>query len=93
METIKRLLFILCLVPCMVQGQTLGASQLKKDGTTIKGNASNQLQADTTVLATKYYVGTTGAGVSLTTIGAVPNANGATLTGSVLNLEPANASF
>lgn len=36
---------------------------------------------------------TPSSGLSLTTIGAAPNANGATLTGSVLNLEPASASF
>jgi len=30
---------------------------------------------------------------SLSAIGAVPNANGATITGSVLNLQPANTSF
>ncbi len=36
---------------------------------------------------------TPASGLSLTTIGAAPNANGATLTGSVLNLEPASASF
>jgi hypothetical protein len=36
---------------------------------------------------------TTGAGVTLAAIGAAPNANGATLTGTVLNLEPASATF
>lgn len=38
--------------------------------------------------------GATGAGIaSLSAIGSSPNANGATLTGSVLNLEPASALF
>jgi hypothetical protein len=37
--------------------------------------------------------GTNTGDVTLTTIGATPNANGATLTGQVLNLQPANASF
>lgn len=34
-----------------------------------------------------------GNNVTLSAVGAVPNANGATLTGQVLNLEPADASF
>lgn len=34
-----------------------------------------------------------GGGLSLAAIGAAPNANGATLTGTVLNLEPASATF
>lgn len=34
-----------------------------------------------------------GGSITLDPIGASPNANGATLTGSILNLEPANASF
>lgn len=95
METIKRLLFLLCLVPCMIQGQTMGASQLKKDGVTIKGNSSNQLQVDTTKVATINYVSThsSGGSISLSAIGSSSNANGATLTGTVLNLEPASNSF
>ncbi len=74
-------------------GQQLGANQLKKDNTTIRGNASNMLQADTTVIATKYYVGTVSSSITLGPIGSSPNANGSTITGSTLNLEPASASF
>ena len=37
--------------------------------------------------------GTNTGDITLTTIGATPNANGATLTGQVLNLQPADASF
>lgn len=40
--------------------QSLGANGIKKDGTSITGNASNQLQVDTTKMATKYYVSTAG---------------------------------
>jgi hypothetical protein len=36
---------------------------------------------------------TTGGTITLSAIGSTPNANGATITGSVLNLEPASASF
>lgn len=40
-----------------------------------------------------YTVPTGTGGITLSAIGASPNANGATLTGTVLNLEPASASF
>lgn len=52
----KNIIFLLYfLFPVFVFGQQLGASQLKKDNITIIGNASNKLQADTTVIATKHY--------------------------------------
>lgn len=62
----------------------------------------NVIKADTTVLVTWAFrqkladsLGAliAGGGISLSAIGASPNANAATLTGSVLNLEPASASF
>lgn len=43
--------------------------------------------------ATKNYVDTNFANVTLAAVGSSPNANAATLTGQVLNLEPASASF
>lgn len=53
---------------------------------------------NTDTLATKAYARSVGGGggggvTSLSAIGATPNANGATITGSVLNLEPASATF
>ena len=43
METIKRILFLLLLVPFIANGQTIGASQIKTDGITISGDAFNRL--------------------------------------------------
>lgn len=43
METIKRILFLLLLVPFVANGQTIGASQIKTDGITISGDAFNRL--------------------------------------------------
>ena len=47
----------------------------------------------TTILGSGDLVVSGGGSVTLSPIGAVPNANAATLTGSVLNLQPASASF
>ena len=62
---------------------------------------SGTLAADTVILATRLRVqkgidslgGIKQANLSLSAIGSTANANGATLTGAVLNLEPASASF
>lgn len=50
----------------MVAHAQLNASQLKKDGVTVKGNALNELYADTGKLATKWYVATQVTGGSIT---------------------------
>jgi len=47
----------------------------------------------TTILGSGDLVVSGGGSITLSAIGAVPNANGATITGSVLNLQPASASF
>ena len=47
----------------------------------------------TSTLSASNISGTNSGDVTLTAIGATPNANGATLTGQALNLQPANASF
>jgi len=62
---------------------------------------SGTLAADTVILATRLRVqkgidslgGIKQANLSLSAIGSTANANGATLTGAVLNLQPASASF
>lgn len=67
---------------------TPGAIRLA-DGTQGVGKV---LTSNTNGLATWQTPGSTGV-TSLTAIGAVPNANGATLSGQVLNLQPASASY
>jgi hypothetical protein len=52
------------------------------------GTSSQFLKADGSVDTTTYQ-----AAISLAAIGITPNANGASLVGSLLNLQPANASF
>ncbi len=55
--------------------------------------ASGDCLKDTTGAGVLGFGSCGGSSISLAAIGSSPNANGATLTGSVLNLEPASASF
>ena len=68
------------------------------DGYGISGGpitTTGTLSADTSQVATKDYVDMQIdlTQMSMSAIGSTPNANGATITGTVLNLEPASASF
>jgi hypothetical protein len=65
--------------------------QLKITGGT--PGVNKVLTSDASGLATWQTPAGGGSGISLAAFGAVPNANGATLNGNILNLEPASASF
>lgn len=52
----KILISILLTSATYSYAQTINAEQIKKDNVTIRGNALHQLRADTSFLATKYYV-------------------------------------
>ena len=56
-------------------------------------NVNGNVNVSGTITSTSFSVGSNTGDVTLTAIGATPNANGATLTGQALNLQPANASF
>lgn len=57
-KLIRILLIILFTLSPKIYSQTIGANQIKKDGSTIKGNASNQMQVDTSIIATKHDINT-----------------------------------
>ncbi len=52
----KKLILFLLLFPLVLFGQQYGANQLKKDNWTIRGNASNALQVDTSHIATQWKI-------------------------------------
>lgn len=62
MKKIFLLFLFLQLCKPIVALAQLNASQIKKDGVTIKGNASNQLMVDTSNVATKWYAASVGGG-------------------------------
>ena len=61
--------------------------------TTTGSSGAATYNSTTGVLNIPQYSGGGGGSISLAAIGSTPNANAATLTGTVLNLEPASASF
>lgn len=71
-------------------GQTTANAALNSFLPSQAGNNGKVLQTDGTDTSWQTSSGST---VSLSAIGSTPNANAATLTGQVLNLEPASASF
>jgi hypothetical protein len=81
MKKIIQLLFAFAIAASSAHCQSVGANQIKKDGTSIKGNSSNQLEVDTTKMATKYYVGTVAGGTgTVTSIATGYGLSGGTIT-------------
>lgn len=84
-----------------IYGDTLEFSPTASTGKLMFTNVYASANADDSMLvrdASSGFVGyraipTGGGSISLAAIGSTPNANGATLSGSTLNLEPASASF
>ena len=66
METFKKLFFLFSflLFSSFLFAQAIGANQIKVDNTTIKGNATNQIQVDTSInkIASQHFVLTHGGG-------------------------------
>jgi len=78
-----------------LNGTFTATSLIKSGGTSaqILAGDGSVITAGTNITISGGTISSSGGSISLSAIGSTPNANAATLTGSVLNLEPASASF
>jgi len=80
-------------VTSFIQTQFSGKQPLATNLTSLAGLTYSTPAFVKMTAAGTFTLDTSGGAITLSAIGAAPNANAATITGSVLNLQPANASF